>query len=91
MNYVFFDLETQNLFDDVGGRDNIEKLKLACAVTFSTAKNDFSVYWEQDVSALLAELRSATKVIGLTCFNLITRYFNPMRRRYALPRSRPWI
>lgn len=68
MNYVFFDLETQNLFDDVGGRDNIEKLKLACAVTFSTAKNDFSVYWEQDVSALLAELRSATKVIG---FNLL--------------------
>ena len=41
MNYVFFDLETQNLFEDVGGRDHIDKLKVACAVTFSTAKNDF--------------------------------------------------
>lgn len=64
MNYVFL---TQDLFDDVGGRDNVDKLKVACAVTYSTAKNDFTVYWEQDVPALLAELKSATKVIG---FNL---------------------
>lgn len=69
MNYVFFDLESQFLFDEVGGRDNVDKLKVACAVTFSTAKNDFTVYWEQDIPALLAELKSATKVIG---FNLIS-------------------
>lgn len=67
MNYVFFDLESQNLFDEVGGRDNIDKLKVACAVTYSTAKNDFTVYWEKDVPALVDELKSATKVIG---FNL---------------------
>lgn len=67
MNYVFFDLESQNLFDEVGGRDNIDKLKVACAVTYSTAKNDFTVYWEKDVPALVEELKSATKVIG---FNL---------------------
>jgi len=71
MNYVYFDLETQNLFDDVGGRENVDKLKVACAVTYSTAKNDFTVYWEQDVPALLAELKSANKVIG---FNL--QYFD---------------
>lgn len=68
MNYVFFDLETQYLFEDVGGRDNVDKLKVACAVTYSTAKNDFSVYWEQDVPALITELKSAAKVVG---FNLI--------------------
>jgi DEAD/DEAH box helicase domain-containing protein len=67
MNYVFFDLETQNLFEDVGGRDNIEKLKFACGVTWSTQRNDFTVYWEQDVPVLIQELKSATKVIG---FNL---------------------
>ena len=67
MNYVFFDLETQNLFEDVGGRDNIEKLKVACGVTWSTELKDFAVYWEQDVPALVQELKSATKVIG---FNL---------------------
>ncbi|MCJ7435888.1 MAG: ribonuclease H-like domain-containing protein [Anaerolineales bacterium] len=67
MNDIFFDLETQNLFQDVGGRQNIAKLKVACAVTWSTARNDFAVYWEQDVPALVDELRSATRVIG---FNL---------------------
>ncbi|MBI5944580.1 MAG: ribonuclease H-like domain-containing protein [Chloroflexi bacterium] len=67
MNLVFFDLETQNLFQDVGGRENIGQLKVACGVTWSTQKNDFSVYWEKDVPALIEELKSATKVIG---FNL---------------------
>ena len=67
MNDVFFDLETQNLFDDVGGRQNIAKLKVACAVTWSTVRNDFAVYWEKDVPALVDELKSATRVIG---FNL---------------------
>jgi len=67
MNNVFFDLETQNLFQDVGGRQNIAKLKVACAVTWSTERNDFAVYWEKDVPALVNELKSATRVIG---FNL---------------------
>ena len=67
MNYVFFDLESQNLFEDVGGRDNIEKLKVACGVTWSTERNDFTVYWEKDMPALIQELKSATKVVG---FNL---------------------
>jgi DEAD/DEAH box helicase domain-containing protein len=67
MNSIFFDLETQNLFDDVGGRQNIAKLKVACAVIWSTARNDFAVYWERDVPALVDELKSATRVIG---FNL---------------------
>ena len=67
MNDVFFDLETQNLFDDVGGRQNIAKLKVACAVTWSAARNDFAVYWEKDVPALVDELKSASRVIG---FNL---------------------
>src|SRR5688500_19338120 len=67
MNYVVFDLESQNLFEDVGGRDHMDKLLVACAVTWSSEKKDFSVYWEKDVPALIAELKAATKVIG---FNL---------------------
>jgi DEAD/DEAH box helicase domain-containing protein len=67
MNLVFFDLESQKLFEDVGGRQHIAQLRVACAVTWSTQKNDFSVYWEKDVPALIDELKSATKVIG---FNL---------------------
>ena len=88
MNLVFFDLETQNLFQDVGGRENIEKLCVACAVTWSTQTNDFSVYWEKDVPALIEELKSATKVIGfnLRGFDyLVLQPYAPEMRFASLP------
>ncbi|HKI54721.1 MAG TPA: ribonuclease H-like domain-containing protein [Anaerolineales bacterium] len=68
MNIVYFDLESQKLFQEVGGRDP-SKLLLACGVTWSTERNDFAVYWEDDVTALIAELKSADRVIG---FNIIS-------------------
>ena len=67
MNIVYFDIESQKLFDEVGGRD-ASKLLLACGVTWSTARNDFAVYWEKDAPALIAELKSADRVVG---FNII--------------------
>ncbi len=67
MNLVYFDLESQKLFEEVGGRDP-SKLLLACGVTWSTARNDFAVYWEKDAAALVAELKSADRVIG---FNIL--------------------
>ena len=88
MNYIFFDLESQNLFQDVGGRDHIDKLLVACAVTWSTQKSDFSVYWEKDVPQLIEELKSATKVIG---FNLrgfdyqVLQPYTPETRFASLP------
>jgi DEAD/DEAH box helicase domain-containing protein len=88
MNLVFFDLESQNLFQDVGGRENIEKLRVACAVTWSTQTNDFSVYWEKDVPALIEELKSATKVIGfnLRGFDyLVLQPYAPEMRFASLP------
>ncbi len=68
MNIVYFDLESQKLFEEVGGRDPA-KLLLACGVTWSTERNDFAVYWEKDAAALVAELKSADRVIG---FNIIS-------------------
>jgi DEAD/DEAH box helicase domain-containing protein len=67
MNIVYFDLESQKLFQEVGGRDP-SKLLLACGVTWSTAREDFAVYWERDAGALVEELKSADKVVG---FNII--------------------
>ena len=58
MNIIVFDLETQNLFEDVGGRSNIGALKVSCAVTWSSVRNDFTVYWEKDIPELVAELKS---------------------------------
>ncbi len=68
MNVVYFDLESQKLFEEVGGRDP-GKLLLACGVTWSTVRNDFAVYWEKDAAALIAELKAADRVIG---FNIIS-------------------
>ncbi len=77
MNIVYFDLETQNTFDDVGGRNNIAALKLACGVTWSTARNDFAVYWEKDAAALIAELKAADRVVGFNLFNFDYEVLRP--------------
>lgn len=78
MNIVYFDVESQKLFEEVGGRD-ASKLRLACAVTWSTQRDDFAVYWEKDAAALIAELKSADRVIG---FNII-RFDYEVLRPYA--------
>ena len=77
MKYVFFDLETQNIFEDVGGVENIEKLRLACAVTWSTERNEFAVYWENDSAGLINELKSATKIIGFNILSFDYRVLQP--------------
>lgn len=75
MNVVYFDLESQKLFEDVGGRD-ASKLLLACGVTWSTNRNDFAVYWENQAAALVAELKAADRVIG---FNIINFDYEVLR------------
>ncbi len=75
MNLVFFDLETQKLFEEVGGRDP-SRLRMACGVTFSTDRNDFAVYWEKQSQALIDELKTADKVIG---FNIREFDFEVLR------------
>jgi len=76
MNIVFFDLESQKIFEEVGRRD-ASKLLLACGVTWSTERNDFSVYWEKDATALIAELKSADRVIGFNIINFDYEVLKP--------------
>lgn len=76
MNIVYFDLESQKLFEDVGGRD-ASKLLLACGVTWSTERNDFAVYWEKDAAALVAELKAADRVIGFNIINFDYEVLKP--------------
>lgn len=56
MNIVYLDLETKYLADEVGGWDYIDRLELAVAVTYSTARGDFAHYTEDTVGALIDEL-----------------------------------
>lgn len=76
MNIVYFDLESQKLFEEVGGRD-ATKLLLACGVTLSTQRNDFAVYWEKDAAALVAELKAADRVIGFNIINFDYEVLKP--------------
>lgn len=77
MNIVYFDLETQRTFDEVGGRHNIRKLGLSAAVTYSTDAGAFRHYTEATVADLVAELRAAGLVVG----------FNVLRFDYEVLRS----
>ncbi len=63
-NTVFFDLETQRLLDEVGGRANIRQLGLAAAVTYSSAQQAYHRYTESRVQDLVLELKSADLVVG---------------------------
>jgi DEAD/DEAH box helicase domain-containing protein len=76
MNIVFFDVETQRLFDEVGGRDNTRKLGLAAAVTYSTVDGAFHDYTEDRVTDLIAELKAADLVVG---FNVLRFDYEVLR------------
>ena len=76
MNIVYFDLETKYLADEVGGWDYIDRLELAVAVTYSTARGDFAHYTEDTVGALIEELSQADLVVG---FNLLRFDYTVLR------------
>ena len=61
---LVFDLETQNSFDDVGGRGNIEALKMSVGVTFEVETGRFRVYREPEAAALVDDLLAAKLVVG---------------------------
>jgi DEAD/DEAH box helicase domain-containing protein len=67
--WVVFDLETQNSFDDVGGYRNTRALKMSVGVTWNSADQAFHRYGEKDVPVLVAELKSASLVVG---FNVLS-------------------
>jgi len=67
-NIVYFDLETQHLADEVGGWNNIHRMGLAVAVTYSSTDATFCRFTEDDAGELVAELQRADLVVG---FNVV--------------------
>ncbi len=82
MNDLFFDLETQRSIQEVGGRENLRLLRVSVAVTFSTATDAFKVYREDQMPALVADLKAASRVIG---FNLL-QFDYPVLKYYTAER-----
>lgn len=75
---LVFDLETQNSFDDVGGRNKMAELRMSVGVTWALETQEFAVYREGDVNALIEDLRAANRVIGFNHRNfdyaVLSRY-----------------
>jgi len=78
-NTLYFDLETQKLADEVGGWSNIRRMGLSVGVTYSTADQDYHVYLEGEVDALVQDLSRADLVVG---FNVL-RFDYEVLRAYS--------
>jgi hypothetical protein len=63
-NIVYFDLETQRSFRDVGGGTHKDKMGISVAVTYSTARGTYEIYTETDLDRLGDELVKADLVVG---------------------------
>jgi uncharacterized protein YprB with RNaseH-like and TPR domain len=61
-NIVYFDLETQRSFRDVGS--NKAEMGISVAVTYSTARGTYEIYSEQELDRLGEELVRADLVVG---------------------------
>lgn len=59
---VYFDLETQRSFNDVKGDKS--KMGVSVAVTYSTKEEKYFIYGEDEMDALVDQLRRADLVVG---------------------------
>ena len=75
---LVFDLETQNSFDDVGGRNKTVELRMSVGVVCDLDSREFTVYREPEANALIDDLRAAKRVIGFNIksfdYTVLSRY-----------------
>jgi DEAD/DEAH box helicase domain-containing protein len=75
---LVFDLETQNSFDDVGGRNKLAELRMSVGVTLDLESGEFQVYREPEANALIEDLRAARRVVGFNQkgfdYGVLSRY-----------------
>lgn len=77
LNFVYFDLETERLAEEVGGWSNIEQLGMAVGVTLHSRDDSFHVYRVNQTQELLADLRAADCVIGFNSRGFDFRVLQP--------------
>lgn len=61
---VYFDLETQRSFNDVGGSSNIVKMGVSVACAYSTKSGEYHIYREDELDDLVTLLTRADLVVG---------------------------
>lgn len=68
MDKLVFDLETKQAFDEVGGKEYMDRLGMSLGVVYDYGTGLYTTYFEPDAAALAEKLLSAELVIG---FNLL--------------------
>ncbi len=61
---VYFDLETQRSFGDVGGSAHKDKMGMSVGVTYSTETGQYHIFDEDNVAELVEQLIKADLVVG---------------------------
>lgn len=61
---IVFDVETQYSFDEVGGRDQFDKLKVSVVGVFDYSKNEYKAFEENQMDEFENLYRNASFVIG---------------------------
>jgi len=61
---VYFDLETQRSFGDVGGSAHKDKMGMSVGVTYSTETGRYHIFNEESVAELVEQLIKADLVVG---------------------------
>jgi len=77
-NHIVLDIETQNLFSDVGGKENLTKLLLSVAGVYSYSQNKFLTFTEKEIPAFEDLLKKTDLIIG---FN-IDHFDLPVLKKY---------
>ena len=77
-NHIVLDIETQNLFSDVGGKENLAKLLLSVVGAYSYANNSFLTFTEKELPAFENLLKRTDLIIG---FN-INHFDLPVLQKY---------
>lgn len=77
---VYFDLETQRSFNDVGGPQHRDKMGISVAVTYSTKEGEYRIFGEDDLDPLIDQLRGADLVVG---FNHL-HFDYPVLQKYTV-------
>lgn len=66
---VYFDLETQRTANDAGGWDKKAAMGMTVGVTYSTRLGRYTIYDEDRVHELVAQLQQADLVVGFNVIN----------------------
>ncbi|MGK5092206.1 ribonuclease H-like domain-containing protein [Deltaproteobacteria bacterium TL4] len=85
---VYFDLESKYAADDVGGWNNIEDMGMSVAVLWDTTDEQFHVYLENEVQALINHLRKSDLIIGFNHISFDHRVVAGARYGTQAERSR---